>query len=120
MPGRSRTVRRSRSGLPAVSKSLLIRQENGAFSALQEQVDSEVMGRGLNEDVNVLRHEDMGDEPARTAVDGLIQTFRQEMPPLVVRQEWNPPIARESQLVTIARLVKSLDGLSMAVHGRRG
>ena len=51
-------------------------------------------------------------------VDGKIKTFRQELPPFVVGQEWNPPIARESQLVAIAGLVKSLDGLSMAAHGR--
>ncbi len=76
------------------------------------------MGRGLNEDVNVVRHEDIGDEPARLTVDGKIKTFRQESSPLVVRQEWSPPRARESQLVAIAGLVKSLDGLSMAAHGR--
>ena len=76
------------------------------------------MGRGLNEDVNVVRHEDIGDEPARLTMDGLIKTFRQEMSAFVVDQEWNPPIARESQLVAIAGLVKSVDGLSMAAHGR--
>ena len=75
------------------------------------------MGRGLNEDVHVLRHEDIGDQPARLTVDGMIKAFRQEMSPFVVCQEWNPPIARESQLVAIAGLVKSLDGLSMAAHG---
>ena len=78
----------------------------------------DVVGGGLNKDVNVLRHEDIGDEPARLTMDGLIKTFRQEMSPFVVGQEWNPPIARESQLVAIAGLVKSLDGLSMAAHGR--
>jgi hypothetical protein len=78
----------------------------------------DVVGRGLNKDVNVLRHEDRGDEPARLTVDGKIKTFRQEMSPLVVGPEWNPPRARASQLVAIAGLVKSLDGLSMAAHGR--
>ena len=39
-------------------------------------------------------------------VDGKIKTFRQELPPFVVGQEWNPPIARESQLVAIAGLVE--------------
>jgi hypothetical protein len=68
--------------------------------------------------VNVLRQEDRGDEPARLTVDGMIKTFRQEMSPFIVGPEWNPPIARESQLVAIAGLVRSLDGLSMAAHGR--
>ena len=77
------------------------------------------MGRGLNEDVNVVRHEDIGDYPARLNVDGKIKTFRQELPPFVVGQEWNPPRSRESQLVAIAGLVKSLDGLSLAANGCR-
>ena len=76
------------------------------------------MGRGLDEDVNVVRHEDIRDQPARLTVDGMIKTFRQEMSPFVVGPEGNPPVARESQLVAIAGLVKSLDGLSMAAHGR--
>jgi hypothetical protein len=30
----------------------------------QEEVHADVMGRGLNEDVDVLRHENVGDQPA--------------------------------------------------------
>ncbi len=84
----------------------------------QEQVYTDVIGRRLNEDVNVLRHEDIGDQPARLTVERIIKAFRQEMAPFVVRQEWNAPVARERQLVAIARLVKSLDGFSMVVHAR--
>jgi hypothetical protein len=83
-----------------------------------QQVHSEVVGRGRNEDGNVLRQEDRGDPPARWTADGRIETFRREMSPLVVRQEGNPPIARESQLVAVAGLGRSLDGLSLAAHGR--
>jgi hypothetical protein len=48
----------------------------------------------------------------------MIKTFRQEMSTFVVREKGNPPVARESQLVAIAGLVKSPDGLSMAAPGQ--
>jgi hypothetical protein len=89
------------------------------LQSLQEQIDAAVTGLGLNADVDVFRHEDIRGLPARLTVDGILKTFRQQMPPVVVRQEWNPPIARLGQLVAVARLVKSLDGLSMAAHGSR-
>jgi hypothetical protein len=84
----------------------------------QQQVHADVMGRGRNEDGNVLRQEDRGDQSARLTGDGLIETLRREMSSFVVRQQGNPPIARESQLVAIAGLVRSLDGLSVAAHRR--
>jgi hypothetical protein len=51
-------------------------------------------------------------------VEGMIKAFRQEISPFVVSRERNLPRARESQLVAIAALMRSLDGLSMAAHGR--
>jgi hypothetical protein len=84
----------------------------------QGQVHADVMGRGLDEVVDAVRHGDRADEPARLIVDGLIKAFHQEMSPSVVRPEWNPPISRRSQLVAFAGLVRSLDGLSMAARGR--
>jgi hypothetical protein len=107
-PFQQRTSHRFQESLDASRKRGLQR--------FQEQVHADVMGRGLNEDVNVLRHEDIGDQPARLTVDSMIETFRQEMLPFVVGQERNSPEARESQLVAIAGLVKSPDGLTMAAH----
>ena len=49
------------------------------FQRFQEQVRAEVVGHRLNEDVNVLRHEDRGDQPARLTEDGLIEAYRQEI-----------------------------------------
>ena len=77
------------------------------------------MGCGLNKDMDVLWHENIGDQSARLSVDGMIGAFRQEVSPFVVRQERHPAVAREGQLVAITGLMKSPDGLSMAAHGRR-
>ena len=46
----------------------------------------------------MLGHEDIGDQAARLAADGPVEALGQEVPPLVVRQKRQPPIAREGQL----------------------
>ena len=48
----------------------------------------------------------------------MVKTFRKEMPPFVVGQEWHPPSAQESQLVAIAGHMRTLDGLSMGIEGK--
>ena len=53
------------SGLPTASKSCFDASAKGGFQRFQEQGRAEVMERRLNEDVNVLRHENIGDQPAR-------------------------------------------------------
>ena len=67
----------------------------------------------------MLRHEDIGDEPARLTVDCVVKTFRQEMSPLVVRQERNLPVTRERQLVAIPGFMRSLDQFPIAAHINR-
>ena len=56
----------------------------------QQQVHADVMGRGRNEDVNVLRQEDRGDPPARWTADGMIETFRREMSSLTEQRSSLP------------------------------
>ncbi len=66
---------------PSGLKESLDSSRKPGLQRSQDQVDSEVMGRGLNEDVNVLRHEDIGDSPARSI-----------LPPksLVGYDQWHP------------------------------
>ncbi len=102
-----------------VFQAFLDSSRKGGLERLQEQVDPDVVSRRLNEDMNMLGHEDIGDQSTSLALDGKVEALRQKTTPIVVGQEGHPPITRERQLVAIAGLMRPLDGLPMAVHSQR-
>ncbi len=102
-----------------VFQAFLDSSRKGGLQRLEEQVDPYVVGRRLNENVNVIGHEDIGDQSASLALGGKVKALREESSPIVVRQKRHPTITRECQLVAITGLMEPLDGLPIAVHGQR-
>ena len=74
------------------------------------------MSRRVEEEVDVLGHEDERDEPKAVTGDGPVDALREHPSPPFVGQQGHTAVAREGQLVAVAGSVDAADGLVLRRH----
>lgn len=91
------------------------------FDGKQQALDSGSMLGGKDQQMDVLWHVHKGDQPKALLRDGVIESPREELFPIIVQQEWKTVVARERQLMAMMGFVDVTDLLSMGkiVHGAK-
>jgi hypothetical protein len=101
---------------PRRGERLLDPEREGPLDRLEQQVEPRLMNRRIHEQVDVLGHEDEGDEVEVVPSDGAIHALGKHPLPIIACQQGHPAIARERDLVEVAGFVEAADCLMIGRH----